>query len=266
MWEISGVPCVHVVADYTHLKHDLDTRVSFWYSQEAWFHAYQFSIKPVTGSTYWKRTNVAPLLLPLIRKMPSRPQKQRIKSPTKNNSTQVSRVAEVGVEVVEVVAEVVETMVGEVEILAEVVETMVGEVETVVEVVETMEEGVQEYQLSLDEEAFKETMEEQDRLEEECLKRNRQEEDQATVDKGKAVEAVIEETHEAVDDTTEQAKVDKGKDVDDTTKQGKSDSKKRNRQKWQQEAYVDGVRIYVKNHGRCNPLSYLCFEYANLVL
>ncbi|GJY10140.1 putative reverse transcriptase domain-containing protein [Tanacetum coccineum] len=241
MWEISGVPCVHVVADYTHLKHDLDTRVSFWYSQEAWFNAYQFSIKPVTGSTYWKRTNVAPLLLPLIRKMPSRPQKQRIKSPTKNNSTQVSRVAEVGVEVVEVVAEVVETM--------------VGEVETVVEVVETMEEGVQEYQLSLDEEAFKETMEEQDRLEEECLKRNRQEEDQATVDKGKAVEAVIEETHEAVDDTTEQAKVDKGKDVDDTTKQGKSDSKKRNRQKWQQEAYVDGVRIYVKNHGRSGRLA-----------
>ncbi|GKC23456.1 hypothetical protein Tco_1025606 [Tanacetum coccineum] len=147
----------------------------------------------------------------------------------------------------------------------------------------------QEYQLNLDEEAFRETMEEQDRLEEDYLNMHRQEEEwearndylnpmhwmeedneetgdeqqvviqdnhsQATVDKGKVVEAVIEETHEAVHDTTEQAKVNNGKAVDDTTKQGKSGSNKRNRQKWQQEAYVDGVRIYVKNRGRSKRIA-----------
>ncbi|GKD60609.1 hypothetical protein Tco_1298118, partial [Tanacetum coccineum] len=46
----------------------------------------------MTGSRYWKRTNIAPPLPPLIKRMPSRPQKQRIKSPTEDNSTQVSRV------------------------------------------------------------------------------------------------------------------------------------------------------------------------------
>ncbi|GJS06261.1 zinc finger, PMZ-type containing protein [Tanacetum coccineum] len=70
MWELSGVLCVHVVAGYMHLNHDLDIGVSFWYSQEAWYNAYRFSIKPVTGSRYWKRTSVVPSLPPLIRKMP----------------------------------------------------------------------------------------------------------------------------------------------------------------------------------------------------
>ncbi|GJT22501.1 zinc finger, PMZ-type containing protein [Tanacetum coccineum] len=96
MWELSGVPCVHVVASYMHLNKDIDDGVSYWYSQEAWFHAYQFSIRPVIGSKYWKNTNHVPPLPPLYRRMPGRPQKQRIKCPTEttNNthSTQVSRV------------------------------------------------------------------------------------------------------------------------------------------------------------------------------
>nr|GEV21084.1 hypothetical protein CTI12_AA098400 [Tanacetum cinerariifolium] len=74
------------------------------------------------------------------------------------------------------------------------------------------------------------------------------------VDEGKVVDkgkAIIEVPH----DTTEQAKVDKGKAVDDTTKQGKNGNKKRNRQKWQQQAYVDGVRIYVKNSGRSERIA-----------
>ncbi|PWA41990.1 Leucine-rich repeat-containing protein [Artemisia annua] len=94
MWELSGVPCVHVVAGYLHIGKEVDEGVSFWYSQEAWFNAYQFSIKPVLGSKYWKRTNDVPSLPPLFRKMPGRPQKQRRKEADENNGTQVSRVGE----------------------------------------------------------------------------------------------------------------------------------------------------------------------------
>ena len=54
MWELSGVPCVHAVVGYLHIGKEVDEGVSFWYSQEAWFNAYQFSIKPVLGSKYWK--------------------------------------------------------------------------------------------------------------------------------------------------------------------------------------------------------------------
>nr|GEV84966.1 hypothetical protein CTI12_AA098400 [Tanacetum cinerariifolium] len=89
----------------------------------------------------------------------------------------------------------------------------VGEVEIIVEVGEIVAEKVQvvergqktmEYELSLDEEAFRETMEEQDRLEQEYLNRH---------------------------------------------------SKKRNRQKWQQQAYVDVARIYVKNRRRSKRIA-----------
>ncbi|GJR04122.1 zinc finger, PMZ-type containing protein [Tanacetum coccineum] len=92
MWELSGVPCVHVMAAYMHVGTDLDVGVSFWYSQESWFNAYQFSIKPVFRSYMWKRTNDVPPLPPLIRKMHDRPQKARIKSPCETSGSHVSRV------------------------------------------------------------------------------------------------------------------------------------------------------------------------------
>ncbi|GJU56414.1 zinc finger, PMZ-type containing protein [Tanacetum coccineum] len=52
LWELSGIPCVHAVAGYMHVGTDLDAGVSHWYSREAWFNAYQFSIKPVFGNNY----------------------------------------------------------------------------------------------------------------------------------------------------------------------------------------------------------------------
>ncbi|GJU63943.1 zinc finger, PMZ-type containing protein [Tanacetum coccineum] len=52
LWELSGIPCVHAVAAYMHVGTDLDAGVSHWYSREAWFNAYQFSIKPVFGNNY----------------------------------------------------------------------------------------------------------------------------------------------------------------------------------------------------------------------
>ncbi|GKD01600.1 hypothetical protein Tco_1171874 [Tanacetum coccineum] len=57
MWELSGIPCVHAVAAYIHVGYDLDAGVSHWYSRESWFNAYQFSIKLVFGTNMWKRTN-----------------------------------------------------------------------------------------------------------------------------------------------------------------------------------------------------------------
>lgn len=57
MWELSGLPCVHAVAGYLHMKMDLELGVSEWYTQNKWFEAYQYSIRPVTGSKYWKPTN-----------------------------------------------------------------------------------------------------------------------------------------------------------------------------------------------------------------
>ncbi|GJX46299.1 hypothetical protein Tco_0271489 [Tanacetum coccineum] len=95
MWELSGVPCVHDVAAYLHCKIDLDLGVRYWYSQECWFNAYQFLIKPVFGSNMWKRTNDVPPLPPLVRRLRGRPQKARIKAPYESSGSHTSRVGRI---------------------------------------------------------------------------------------------------------------------------------------------------------------------------
>jgi hypothetical protein len=90
LWQLSGFPCIHAVAAYMHLSRDADEGVCHWYSQEMWANVYQFSIRPVLGSLFWIRTNNDPPLPPIVRKMPGRPKKARVKAPDENNS-QVSR-------------------------------------------------------------------------------------------------------------------------------------------------------------------------------
>ncbi|GKC26844.1 hypothetical protein Tco_1034138 [Tanacetum coccineum] len=50
MWQLLEILCVHLVAAYSHLNRDPVEGFDHWYSQEKWFEAYQFSIKPVLGS------------------------------------------------------------------------------------------------------------------------------------------------------------------------------------------------------------------------
>ncbi|PWA53950.1 hypothetical protein CTI12_AA440880 [Artemisia annua] len=88
--ELSGIPCIHAVAAYEHMNRDPIEGVHEWYSQQKWFEAYQFTIRPVCGSNMWKRTRDPPLLPPLMRTMPGRPRKKRILAPDENNS-QVTR-------------------------------------------------------------------------------------------------------------------------------------------------------------------------------
>ncbi|GJX86676.1 hypothetical protein Tco_0337450 [Tanacetum coccineum] len=83
LWELSGIPCVHAMAAYMHVGTDLDAGVSHWYSKEAWFNAYQFSIKPVFGTNMWKRTNDVLPLPPIIRKIHGRPQKKEFQPQVK---------------------------------------------------------------------------------------------------------------------------------------------------------------------------------------
>ncbi|PWA53888.1 hypothetical protein CTI12_AA443990 [Artemisia annua] len=86
LWQLSGVPCIHAVAAYMHVSRDADEGASHWYSQEMWGSAYQFSIRPVLGTLFWIRTNNEPPLPPIVRKMPGRPKKARVKAPDENKS------------------------------------------------------------------------------------------------------------------------------------------------------------------------------------
>ncbi|GKB06126.1 pentatricopeptide repeat-containing protein [Tanacetum coccineum] len=91
LWELSGIPCIHSVASYLFLNKVPDEGVDHWYSQDRWFEAYQFSIKPIYGSNMWKKQSNKPLLPPIVVRMPGRPKKNRVKAKSENNS-QVSRV------------------------------------------------------------------------------------------------------------------------------------------------------------------------------
>ncbi|GJT31623.1 calcium/proton exchanger [Tanacetum coccineum] len=237
MWELSGVPCVHVVAAYLHCGIEIDLGVSHWYSQNCWFNAYQFSIKPVYGSNMWKRTNDVPPLPPLVRRMPGRPQKSRIKAP--------------------------------------------GEVAWLIKLL-----AVQE----LDEEAYRECMEEQVReqakndAEQEKLDKERREEreweekndyfnpanfredsleeapfnhtyaevfipsihSQPTNNQTSETTNVAEGIGSAMEEELSAPAVDKGKGVESVAEQDNAPKKKRGKPP----SYVDGVRIYHKNRER----------------
>ncbi|GKC93618.1 zinc finger, PMZ-type containing protein, partial [Tanacetum coccineum] len=77
-WNLSGVPCVHAVAAFLHVKLNPDDGVSDWYSQSKWFDSYRFSIKLVYRSKMWKTTINTPPLPLKIKIMLGRPRKNRI--------------------------------------------------------------------------------------------------------------------------------------------------------------------------------------------
>nr|GFA65700.1 hypothetical protein CTI12_AA091940 [Tanacetum cinerariifolium] len=72
-WKMSGIPCVHAVAGYLHMKMDPELGVSQSYSKNKWIEAYQYGIRPVLGSKTWMSISFPKPLPPLERKMPGRP-------------------------------------------------------------------------------------------------------------------------------------------------------------------------------------------------
>nr|XP_043611501.1 uncharacterized protein LOC122583133 [Erigeron canadensis] len=91
MWELSGLPCVHAVAAYMFIKMDPTEGVSPWFEKAKWQDAYAYSIRPVRGSTHWRKVRNEPPLPPIQKKMPGRPKKKRVRHATED-PIRVSRV------------------------------------------------------------------------------------------------------------------------------------------------------------------------------
>ncbi|GJS89184.1 hypothetical protein Tco_0771820 [Tanacetum coccineum] len=81
----SGFQELKVRHAYLFLNKEPNEGVDHWYSQEKWFEAYQFSIKPIYGSNMWKKQPNKPLLPPIVIRMPGRPRKNKVKAKTENN-------------------------------------------------------------------------------------------------------------------------------------------------------------------------------------
>nr|GFC02696.1 zinc finger, PMZ-type [Tanacetum cinerariifolium] len=94
MWELIGLPCVHAVAGYIHLKKDPKLGVTEWFSKNKWVESYQYSVRPVSGTKLWKKSDLPKPLPPGERKLPGRPRKKRIKHPSEYDH-EISRVGRV---------------------------------------------------------------------------------------------------------------------------------------------------------------------------
>ncbi|GKF74827.1 hypothetical protein Tco_0224271, partial [Tanacetum coccineum] len=73
-WQLSGIPCVHIVAvALTFLNKDPETYVSDWLKKDMFKEAYKYPIRPLKGSSFWRKTHEIEPIPPKERRMPGRP-------------------------------------------------------------------------------------------------------------------------------------------------------------------------------------------------
>ncbi|XP_021996103.1 uncharacterized protein LOC110893298 [Helianthus annuus] len=78
--QLSGIPCVHIVATLSFVNKDPETFVSSWLKKDMFRVAYKYPIKPLRGSTFWPKTDDIKPLPPNERRMPGRPAVKRKRS------------------------------------------------------------------------------------------------------------------------------------------------------------------------------------------
>ncbi|KAF7813332.1 uncharacterized protein G2W53_034308 [Senna tora] len=76
-WDLTGVPCVHVIAalGYNNLKPE--DFVHPYYSKETFLRVYDSFIKPANGAAMWPQAEGDPVQPPPLKRPPGRPKKQR---------------------------------------------------------------------------------------------------------------------------------------------------------------------------------------------
>ena len=91
-WQLSGIPCCHAVAAILYLKDDPDNYVARWFWKETYVKADEHVLIPLNGENLCPNTAFDPMLPPLARRMPGRPEKNRRKGLDEEpNTSQVSR-------------------------------------------------------------------------------------------------------------------------------------------------------------------------------
>ncbi|XP_062085841.1 uncharacterized protein LOC133791949 [Humulus lupulus] len=76
-WELTGIPCSHVVAAIWHKREDPVTYVSKWYTKEYYMKAYSQQIFPIRNQDEWPRSGKVGMIKPIGKTQPGRPKKSR---------------------------------------------------------------------------------------------------------------------------------------------------------------------------------------------
>ena len=80
-WQLTGIPCHHVIACCRTDRIDAETLVHSCYTVETYKEAYSHNLMPLRGRSHWEKTNGSQVHPPLYTKVMGRPKKNRKKSP-----------------------------------------------------------------------------------------------------------------------------------------------------------------------------------------
>ncbi|GAA0176659.1 hypothetical protein LIER_29579 [Lithospermum erythrorhizon] len=82
LWQLGGVPCVHVVCVYKSLRKDPRLFVHKYFTPDNFLAGYSHYLKPLRGNVFWPKTSYTPILPPDMRVLPGRPKKCRRVDPS----------------------------------------------------------------------------------------------------------------------------------------------------------------------------------------
>ena len=94
IWELTGMPCKHVVTINRYMRFNgMEVgSVELWvhpcYLLKTWEETYKHHVQPIRGNQHWKKSNVPTTILPPKHHKPlGRPRKKRIRAFTENDDT-----------------------------------------------------------------------------------------------------------------------------------------------------------------------------------
>ena len=80
-WQLTGIPCCHVIACLRHERVRPDLMVETCYELKTYIEAYNCSIYPIADRSEWTKTNGPDILPPYYEKKCGRPKRSRRKNP-----------------------------------------------------------------------------------------------------------------------------------------------------------------------------------------
>ena len=81
-WELSGLPCAHVMAAISHARHTTEEYLPKYFTKQAYLNTYAVMFKPIPDKVTWAPCDRPKLSPPEITKKIGRPKKSRKRAAT----------------------------------------------------------------------------------------------------------------------------------------------------------------------------------------
>jgi hypothetical protein len=96
-WQLTGIPCHHVIACCRNDKINPENLVHSCYTVDTYNKAYNYNLAPLRGRLFWEKMNGVKIHPPLFTKVMGRPKKNRKKEPEEKVKNGVKILTKAGV-------------------------------------------------------------------------------------------------------------------------------------------------------------------------